>query len=221
MRHVVTASLALAIFVSFDASAIAGKKAKARADRGSRQQCGESTEISMPPVCGSQSKECGPCHSYPACCDAGGEGIDMESLTPAAQSKKLYEAYQARILFELPEDVTVHLMDVAMSTPGEKRSFVVPVYDQKKTYEYEVRVDAVRNGKKYFRKVKIKEFRAGMIVKVAVEAPPVPEGEPVVLNAAAEVVAPGGLPEDDKKEEKQGEDQGDVISLLPSLPPVR
>ena len=147
----------------------------------------------------------------------------MESLTPVAQSRKLYEAFQARILFELPEDVTVHLMDVPMSTPGEKRSFVVPVYDQKKTYEYEVRVDAVRNGKKYFRKVKIKEFRAGMIVKVAVEAPPVPEGEPVVLNAAAEVVAPGGMPEEEKKkeEEKKGGDQGDVITLLPSLPPAR
>jgi hypothetical protein len=144
--------------------------------------------------------ECGVCGSNP-CWDCSlDEGIDVESLTPEAQSKKLYEASMARIMFLLPEDAGVSLLDQKMGTPGPKRSFVVSVNDQSKDYKYEIKVDVVRNGKKYFRKLKIQDLRAGMILFVGVEAPPVPEGEPAQITLAPEVVAAGGKPKDVEEE---------------------
>jgi len=129
---------------------------------------------------------------------SGDEGIDLESLTPEAKSKKLYEASMARIMFVLPEDAGVSLLDQKMSTLGPKRSFVVSVNDQSKDYKYEVKVDVVRGGKKYFRKLKINDLRAGMILIVAVEAPPVPEGEPAEITLSYEFIQKGGKPVEDK-----------------------
>jgi len=133
------------------------------------------------------------------------EGIDVESLTPEAQSKKLYEAYQARIVIIVPEAAGVSLLDQKMSTLGTKRSYLVSVNDQAKEYKYEVKVDVVMNGKKYFKKLKIKDLRAGMILVVAVEAPPVPEGEPVQINMAPDVVAKGGKPPENKDDDADAE----------------
>lgn len=233
MRYFLVAALAMVMATSSSGPAFAGKKkndrpkqrreAKANGDSGAK--CG-SKDAGMPPVCGA-NKGC-PCDSYPACCDVsgmGGEGIDIESLTPAAQSKKLFGQYQARIKFELPEDAGVYLLDQPMMTPGEKRSFVIPVYDQKKKYEYEIKVDVVRNGKKYFKRVKIKDFRAGMILNVKVESPKVPEGEPIVLVVTPAVEMPGGPAKDDEDDEKDDKDSdgGDEIitTKVPPDPGVR
>jgi hypothetical protein len=100
-------------------------------------------------------------------------------------------------MFLLPEDAGVTLLDQKMSTPGPKRSFVVSVKDKSKDYKYEIKVDVVRNGKKYFRKLKIQDLRAGMILFVGVEAPEVPEGEPAQITLAPAVVATGGKPPED------------------------
>ncbi len=130
------------------------------------------------------------------------EGIDIDSLTPAAQSKKLYFASQARILIELPEASGVFLLDQRMSMPGAKRTFVIPIPDQSVDYRYEVRVDVVSNGKKYFKRIKIDSFRAGMILAVKVDAPPVPEGELPQIIVATAVLAEGGKPPEDSEEEE-------------------
>jgi uncharacterized protein (TIGR03000 family) len=169
--------------------------------------------------CGNSGVGCSQCGELPACnfcasgCPtcaplAGGicgtnqcwdcsheEGIDVESLTPEAQSKKLYEASMARIVVILPEDAGVSLLDQKMTTLGVKRSFVVAVNDRSKDYKYEVKVDVVRNGKKYFRKLKIEDLRAGMILVVIVAAPPIPEGEPAVIEFGKELLAVGGNPD--------------------------
>jgi uncharacterized protein (TIGR03000 family) len=151
----------------------------------------------VPPACGICGTAC--------CWDCSHEeGIDVDSLTPAAQSKKLYEASLARIKFEVPEDAGVFLLDQRMSALGEKRVFVVPVESKDTKYKYEVKVDVVRGGKKYFKKHKITDLQAGMILVVKVAAPPVPDGEPaqIVLEAAPE--HPGGKPADDG----EGDDAG-------------
>lgn len=171
--------------------------------------CGElpSCSICSSGPCECPLPECNVCGQNPCWDCSGEEGIDVESLTPKAQSKKLYEASLARIIFVLPEDAGVSLMDQKMGTPGAKRSFVVPVNDQSKEYKYEIKVDVVRNGKKYFRKLKIEDLRAGMILAVAVEAPDVPEGEPAQIMMTPEVVEKGGKPkEDDDKTDGQAAD---------------
>ena len=146
--------------------------------------------------------ECGVCGQN-KCWDCSDEpGIDVESLTPKAQSKKLYEASMARIVIVAPEDAGVFLLDQRMSTLGAKRSFIVSVNDQSKDYKYEVKVDVVRGGKKYFKKLKIVDLRAGMILNVVVEAPPVPDGEPAEIAIAAEAVEKGGKPQEDEDADK-------------------
>ena len=163
--------------------------------------CSECGELPCSTFCSTecnacQVPACGVCGTN-ACWDCSDDpGIDVDSLTPAAQSKKLYEASLARITFVLPENAGVSLMDQKMSTPGPKRSFVVSVSDQSKDYKYEVKVDVVRNGKKYFKKLKIKDLRAGMILAVTVDAPPVEEGEPAQINLEAVPLAVGGKPAD-------------------------
>ncbi len=142
--------------------------------------------------------ECGVCGTAQCWDCSGEEGIDVDSLTPAAQSKKLYEASLARIKFELPEDAGVSLLDQKMSTLGAKRAFVVPVQSQDKDYKYEIKVDVVRGGKKYFKKIKIQDLRAGMILLVIVDAPPVADGEPGQINVAAAPEALGGKPPEEE-----------------------
>lgn len=142
--------------------------------------------------------ECGVCNGTAMCWDCSfEEGIDIDSLTPAAQSKKLFEESMARIKFELPDNAGISLLDQKMSTPGEKRSFVIPVPDATKDYTYEIKVDVVRGGKKYFKRIKIPAFRAGMILLVKVDAPPVADGEPAVIEAAVAEEAAGGKPADE------------------------
>lgn len=145
--------------------------------------------------------ECGVCGQNQCWDCSGEEGIDVDSLTPEAQSKKLYEASMARIVVMVPEDAGVFLLDQRMSTLGTKRSFLVSVNDQSKDYKYEVKVDVVRNGKKYFKKLKIADLRAGMILNVAVEAPPVPEGEPAQIAIDAVPIAKGGKPKEEESDD--------------------
>lgn len=59
----------------------------------------------------------------------------------------------------------------------------------------------VRNRKECFKKLKIKDLRAGMILNVAVEAPPVPEGEPAQIAIDAVPIAKGGKPKDEESDD--------------------
>jgi len=157
-----------------------------------------------PPACG----VCGTARCWDC---SNEEGIDIDSLTVAAQSKALYEASKARIIVICPEGTGVFLMDQKMTTLGEKRSFLVDVNDRDKVYKYEVKVDVVRGGKKYFKKHKIDNLRAGMILTVTVDAPPAEEGVPAVLGIDAKPDAPGGKPLD--KKENDGTDEKDEAAL--------
>ncbi len=179
------------------------------------------------PVCAScnEMPACGTCQPVPECqgcmtsscpCEMAGcevcsgngmcwdcsleEGVDVDSLTPAAQSKQLYLASQARITMLVPAKAGVTLLDQKMSMPGVKRTYVVPVPDQTKDYKYEIKVDVVSNGKKYFKRVKIPKFRAGMILAVKVDAPPAEEGEAPQILVEPAVVAEGGKPPEDTEE---------------------
>lgn len=190
------------------------------------QGCSSCGELPACSICSSDGNscelpECGVCGQNP-CWDCSGDaGIDLQSLTPEAKSKKLYEASMVRIMFVLPEDAGVSLLDQKMSTLGPKRSFVVSVNDQSKVYKYEVKVDVVRGGKKYFRKLKINDLRAGMILAVAVEAPPVPDGEPAVINLVHEFIQNGGKPEEDKTQDDVNENDDaantDMTVSVPAL----
>ena len=164
------------------------------------QSCSDCGELPACTICSTgcnvcQLPECGVCGQNQCWDCSADEGIDLASFTPEALSQKLYEASMARIIIILPEDAGVSLLDQKMSTLGSKRSFVVSVFDQSKAYKYEIKVDVVVNGKKYFKKLKITELRAGMILTVAVEAPPVPEDEPAQIMFTPEMVHPGGKPQ--------------------------
>ena len=181
------------------------------AQAGAQDSCGACGEL---PSCSICTSGCDGCNGFngceaglPACgvCGtaqcwdcSGEEGIDVDSLTPAAQSKKLYLASLARIKFELPEDAGVSLLDQKMYTLGATRAFVVPVKSQDKDYKYEIKVDVVRGGKKYFRKIKITDLRAGMILVVKVDAPPVADGEPGQIIVEPALEAPGGKPPEEE-----------------------
>ena len=187
--------------VSFSAAAGLAMAMSLAAQAGSQNSCGELPSCS---ICTSGCNSCNECEvGLPACgvCGtaqcwdcSGDEGVDIDSLTPAAQSKVLYEASLARIKFELPEDAGVSLLDQKMSTLGAKRTFVVPVENQDRIYKYEVKVDVVRGGKKYFKKFKIQDLRAGMILVVKIDAPPVADGEPAQIAVEYAPEAVGGKP---------------------------
>lgn len=148
---------------------------------------------------GKQSSSQSSCQSCDTGCDACGIGsgylpaaIDIESLTPQAQSKRLFEASHAQLKFELPDDAVIVLSGQQMTTPGEKREFIVPVNDQETVYKYEIRIEVVRGGKRYFKKQTLKTLRAGAILKIAVAAPKVADGEPATIELAIEPEAVGG-----------------------------
>lgn len=135
-------------------------------------------------ACGDKHICCNPCENPGVpqnCYDCTfEEGTDIDSLTPAAQSKELLAASQARIVFEGPEDVGVWLNGRRMSALGKKRSYLVPLPNATESYEYEIRVDAVLNSKKYYRRIKIEALKAGAILSCKVETA---EGEEVRLDA--------------------------------------
>lgn len=114
----------------------------------------------------------------------------------------LYEASQARLVFQVPEDATIYLLNQQMSTPGAKRTFTVPVNHQEKIYKYEIRVEVIRGGNRYFKKVKLDTVRAGAILAVAVEAPPIVDGEPAQINVEIAPVAEGGSPTNSPSDSK-------------------
>jgi len=179
------------------------------------QACDVCGGASMGSACSSGCQTCAPpacnvCGTAPCWDCSNEEGIDLESLTPEAQSKKLYEASLARIKFVGPEDAGVSLQGQKMTTLGAKRSFVVSVDDQSKVYKYEIKIDVVRNGKKYFKKHKIEKLRAGMILVLNVEAPDVAEDMPAVIVIAPVPEAEGGEPKDSNTPvDEGGEDEKD------------
>jgi len=181
--------------------------AKGGRDRDSRggQSCN-----SGPPICGD-----GNCGGAGMCCDCLGlESIDVDSLTPEAESKRLYESLHARLKFVVPEDADVYLSGQLMSTLGTERSYLVSVNDQKRVYKYDIKVEVVRNGKKYYKQQTLKILRAGAILAIQVDAPPVPEGLPALIAIGVAPVMPGGPPEEEKKEDaKKADDAEDPPTL--------
>ncbi len=125
------------------------------------------------------------------------EGTDIESLTPESQSKMLYEQSQARLHFEVPESAGVWLSDQRMSTPGEKRVFIIPIADRTKQYKYVVKVDVVIRGKKYFRKIALNSVTAGTILNLKVAVPELAEDATPAIDHEVSTVAPGGAPKAD------------------------
>lgn len=172
---------------------------------------GQACSSCTPTQCGSCQTQCGSCQACGtgtgACCFPG-EAIDIDSLTDKAVSKRLFESMQARLIFEVPEDVELTLSGMKMTTGGKERSFLVSVNNQKSTYRYDIRVDAVRGGKTYYKKQQIKTLRAGSILKIKVEAAKVADGEIPKIEMAIEPIMPGG-PEkkaDDKDAEEEEEE---------------
>lgn len=162
---------------------------------GSCSQCGEAVQVG-----GCVANACGCGGGLPAVCGVGNccscwdcsseEGIDVDSLTPESQSKQLKEAMMARIVFLGPDNAGVSLMGQKMTTLGKRRSFVVSVDSVDKTYKYEVKVDVVREGKKYFKVHKIDNLKAGMILQLAVTAEAPAEGEPMAIGIEPVQIAP-------------------------------
>jgi hypothetical protein len=152
-------------------------------------------------VCGTGVCGC-PSAVMPMCsvCDNGmtcweccfQEAIDVDSLTPQAQSRDLYDSYLARIDVVLPEDGTVYLLTQMMTTPGERRSYTVPFQNRDKAYDYDVKFEFVMDGQKYFKKWTINEFRAGSIVKLVVAPNPGSDDTPPEILVEPEVLAAGG-----------------------------
>ena len=156
---------------------------------------------------GCNSSGCSVCNGRPGRCCYPDAPIDIDSLTPEAESGRLYEQLQAKLVFKVPEDADVYLSGQRMITGGAEREFLVAVNDQKKTYSYEVRVDVVRGGQAYFKKHMLKALRAGAIIEINVESPPVEEGELPEINLEAAPVVPGGPSADSKSDD--AEDSGD------------
>ncbi|MCA9057071.1 MAG: hypothetical protein KDA85_01170 [Planctomycetaceae bacterium] len=147
-------------------------------------------------VCGTCGclPECGVCGTNQCCWDCSyDEGTDIESLTPEAQSKTLYDASQARIEFELPETAGVWLGSQKMMTPGGKRTFVVPIADRTKIYKYEARIDVVIHGKKYFRRIPVNAITAGTILSYKITVPEIEEGATPIIDHEAKTLAAGGV----------------------------
>lgn len=164
--------------------------------------CGPTLHAQTP--CGSSqcgAAQCGTCQtgglSNGDCCFPNA-AIDIDSLTDEAQSKRLYEQLQARLIFEVPDDVELILSGQKMTTWGKERSFLVSVNDQKLTYRYDIRVDAVRGGQLYFKKQQLKILKAGAILKVTVVAPKVADGEIPEISMTVEPIMAGGPSEEEK-----------------------
>ncbi len=153
--------------------------------------CGSNTCNSCGSGC-SLTGLCGTCGGLSSCATCGinaccwdctySEGIDIESLTPESQSKKLYELSQAKIIFKVPESAGVWLGDQRMTSLGKKREYIVQILDQTKSYKYEGKVDVVINGQKYFRRIPMNGITAGSIITVSVEVPEVAEDEVPAIN---------------------------------------
>lgn len=151
-----------------------------------------------PVQCSSCQSTCQTCGVQSGDCCFPNAPIDIDSLTDKAQSKRLFEGFQARLIFEVPEDVELTLSGQKMTTGGKERTFLVSVNDQKSTYRYDIRVDAVRGGQTYYKKQQLKILKAGAILKVTVVAPKVADGEIPEIAMAIEPIMPGG-PQDENK----------------------
>ena len=117
--------------------------------------------------------------------------IDIDSLTPEAQSKALYEKKQARLIFNVPEDAYVWLGHQKMEACGAKREYLVQVNEQDAVYKYDFKVDVVRGGRVYYKKSSMNILRAGAIITVNVQSPPVAEGEIPAIVVEVVPVMPG------------------------------
>ena len=188
---------------------------------GSSDACCQQCQTCCPTQTCNTCQQCGP--GVAGCSICGGQGtsncccavsIDVDSLKDDAQSKKLYEASRARLIFKLPDDkYFVYLSGRQMSTPGKLRSFTVPVGDQKRQFNYEVKVDMVYQGQKYHKKEILKTVKAGSIIAIEVGFvnPNEEEGLPADITFDTKTRIEGGPPEDDEQGENKdgnGEDEG-------------
>lgn len=132
------------------------------------------------PTCGAPSPTCQTCKTRCDTCQSAGcpvcgatactwdcsadPGIDVDSLTVDAQSRRLLDAAQAELRFKVPDDTVIWLGNRRVSSLGEKRTVRVPIPDATKSYRYEARLEFVLNGHKYFRKIDIGGLQAGKII---------------------------------------------------------
>ncbi len=155
---------------------------------------------SLTASCCQRCQTCDPCQTCEpgaiteTCC-SGVHSIDVDSLKPKAQSKKLYGASQARLIFVLPDDRPfVYLAGMRMLTLGKRREYTVPVGNQSESYEYDIKVDTVHDGQLYHKLQQLENVRAGSIIQVTVGfVPPVAEeGLPADITFEVQTIAAGG-----------------------------
>lgn len=115
-------------------------------------------------------------------------GTDVDSLTLAAQSKRLLEASQAELRFTLPESAVLWLGNRKVSALGTKRAVRVPISDVAKSYHYEARVEFVLDGKKYFRRIDIGGLQAGRILAYSFTIPELKEDDIPTIDFEREVL---------------------------------
>ena len=176
---------------------------------GSCNACCQECQTCCPAQTCDTCQQCGP--GVAGCSICGGQGasncccavsIDVDSLKDDAQSKKLYAASRARLIFKLPDDkYFVYLSGRQMSTPGKLRTFTVPVGDQERKFNYEVKVDKVYQGQKYHKKEVLKSLKAGAIIAIEVtfELPNEENGIPPNIVFTPTVKAEGGSPDDESE----------------------
>jgi hypothetical protein len=175
-------------------------------------ECCQECQTCTPSQTYDSCQQCQTCESsVSGCLICGGQGassccavsIDVDSLKDDAQSKKLYDAQQARLIFKFPDDkYFVYLSDRQMNTPGKIRNFTIPVGDQEKKFNYEVKVDRLHHGQMYHKKQTLKTLRAGSIIAITVGflPPNEEEGLPADITFELEPRALGGDPEGDEAE---------------------
>jgi hypothetical protein len=115
-------------------------------------------------------------------------GTDIDSLTLAAQSKRLLEASQAELRFTVPESAVLWLGSRKVSALGAKRTVRVPISDVAKSYHYEARIEFVLGGKKYFRRIDIGGLQAGRIVAYSFTIPELKEDDIPTIDFEREVL---------------------------------
>jgi uncharacterized protein (TIGR03000 family) len=72
---------------------------------------------------------------------------------------------RARLIVEVPADSKLFIDDKPMKTTSEKRSFSTPTLVEGESYYYEVRVEAMRDGKPVSETKKV-TIKAGEVAKV-------------------------------------------------------
>ncbi|MEI7698375.1 MAG: hypothetical protein WCK86_01155 [Planctomycetia bacterium] len=136
-----------------------------------------------------QSVDCQVCGTSACAWDCTMDpGTDVDSLTLAAQSKRLLEASQAELRFTVPESAVLWLGNRKVSALGTKRAVRVPIFDVAKSYHYEARVEFVLDGKKYFRRIDIGGLQAGRILAYSFTIPELKEDDIPTIDFERQVL---------------------------------